>query len=465
MGPVGTGKKGGVAMIAVMLAASALALGQTESVSNPKESARSAPPAAVDADADRQAADDADRQAASAEALARYNELREKTAHTAAAQWKLGVWCEQHGLRAEALVHFGEVVRLDPKRDAAWRKLGLRKVGHRWMTEEQIAEEAAQKKADKIWAPKVKKLHHDLHGSKNAQKRDEARAALEAIGDPRAIPSLYREFGVGGPSHQDMLIQILGQIERPLSSKVLAVLAVYGKTPEVCKRAAETLRQRLPEEYLDILVGLMIDPLKYQVRPVGGPGSPGVLFVEGRKFNRARFYATPALPPIVPGAGGRIGFDQDGLPVIIYSTSSSIPISTKGVPGSKSLVTETSRTTTQTLVLSPRRMIMEARKAAMRSEMQLENDVRSIDLVNREREQFNSRVMMLAKGASGKDLGTTPQEWRDGLAQGSSSARRASRPKPKPTVAELIPSLYNTALMPVSFMKNTSTTSRTYVDT
>ncbi len=44
-----------------------------------------------------------------------------------------------------AYVHFAEVARLDPKRDAAWRKLGFKKKA-RWTTDgEQIAEEREQK--------------------------------------------------------------------------------------------------------------------------------------------------------------------------------------------------------------------------------------------------------------------------------------------------------------------------------
>ena len=50
----------------------------------------------------------------SAEALARYNELKAKTPKTVAAQSKLAAWCEEHGLKAEAYVHYAEVVRLDP---------------------------------------------------------------------------------------------------------------------------------------------------------------------------------------------------------------------------------------------------------------------------------------------------------------------------------------------------------------
>ena len=39
------------------------------------------------------------------------------------------------------------------------------------------------------------------------------------------------------------------------------------------------------------------DPIKYEVRPVGGPGSPGVLFVEGEQYDVRRTYGTPAVHP------------------------------------------------------------------------------------------------------------------------------------------------------------------------
>ena len=129
-------------------------------------------------------------------------------------------------------------VRLDPKREAAWRKLGYRKYGNRWMTDAQIAQIEEQKKSERIWLPQVKKIHKDIHGSNGAKKRDLARAAFEAIHDEKAIPSLYREFG-SSPTDQLLLIQALDRIDTPLATKVLAMLAVYGRTPEVRRRATE----------------------------------------------------------------------------------------------------------------------------------------------------------------------------------------------------------------------------------
>src|SRR4051794_1304004 len=57
--------------------------------------ADSRPPQAKAADATPEAA-----------ALADYNARRAKAKMTAGAQWGLGLWCEQHGLPAEAAAHF-----------------------------------------------------------------------------------------------------------------------------------------------------------------------------------------------------------------------------------------------------------------------------------------------------------------------------------------------------------------------
>ena len=65
--------------------------------------------------------------------LAQYNAKRDKTPNTADAQYKLAFWCEEKGLKAEASAHFTTVVTLDPSREAAWKKLGCKKVNGRWL--------------------------------------------------------------------------------------------------------------------------------------------------------------------------------------------------------------------------------------------------------------------------------------------------------------------------------------------
>jgi hypothetical protein len=389
------------------------------------------------------------------EALAKYNELKAKAPRTVAGQSKLAMWCEDHGLKAESFVHYAEVVRLDPRREAAWRKLGFKKYGNRWMTDAQNAELEEQKKAERIWLPQLKKIHKDIHGSYGARKRDQALAAFEAIADPKAIPSLYREFG-GSETDQVLLIQALDRIETPMATRVLAMLAVYGRTSEVRRRATEILRGRPSQDYLELLVGLMVDTLKYEVKPVGGPGLPGVLFVEGERFNVARFYAPPPPPNIAPRPGDLISYDQLGMPVITR------PLAAlggpKGVPGSKTLVYQDEAAAR----FSETEMIMEAQKGAAIAESQLEGDVAQIKAVNDDRRHFNELVISVASYATGKSIGPEPKDWRkaiDGEGAEKPYRKEPSKVAAKPTVNELVPLAYQPTFAQLGFM------TKVYVDT
>ena len=50
----------------------------------------------------------------------------------------MAMWCEQHGLKPEATAHLTMVTQLDPRREAAWKRLGYKKqggaLGHRRTT-------------------------------------------------------------------------------------------------------------------------------------------------------------------------------------------------------------------------------------------------------------------------------------------------------------------------------------------
>jgi len=58
--------------------------------------------------------------------LAEYNARRARMTENADSHWSLAVWCEQNDLASEALAHFTMVTRLDPSREAAWKRLGCR---------------------------------------------------------------------------------------------------------------------------------------------------------------------------------------------------------------------------------------------------------------------------------------------------------------------------------------------------
>jgi Pretoxin HINT domain len=244
--------------------------------------------------------------------LTEYEDKRLKAAYTADAQFALGVWADEHGLKEQAKAHLTAVTRLDPKRELAWKKLGYKKHEGRWITEGQLAAEKAeaeaQKVADRKWKPLLEKSKAMLD---QPSKREEAEAALANVTDPRAVPMIGQVFARTELS-QPRAVQLLGQIDSAGASKGLAFLAIFAKSAEARRAAAETLRGRDAREYADLLIALIRNPIKYEVKLVGGPGSRGVLFVEGPKANVQRLYSPP--PTFRPGDTLKI--DPSGLTMV-----------------------------------------------------------------------------------------------------------------------------------------------------
>jgi hypothetical protein len=234
-------------------------------------------------------------------ALSEYGARRARMDNSAVAHWKLALWCKQHGLDTEATVHLTIVTQLDPGRAAAWKRLGFKKLGGRWVTEEESAgekaEAEAQRKADKHWMAILPRLRNALE---DGSRHDEAIKSLEAVTDPRAVPSVWQTFACGKAPHQKTAVWLLGQIEAVGSTRVLAILAVAGQSAEVRRLATETLRRRDPRDIAAFMVGLLRDPqvdddpilYHYRLQPVGWDevGSQGVLFVQGPLYDVLRTY-------------------------------------------------------------------------------------------------------------------------------------------------------------------------------
>ena len=72
-----------------------------------------------------------------------------------------------------------------------------------------------------------------------------------------------------------------------------------------------------------------------------------------------------------------------------------------------------------------------------------------IKSINEKRKKFNDLVMAVAKEATGKDGGKTPQEWRETLAAGSGFSKKA--PGAKPTYGEMVALAYNPVFAPVGY--------------
>ncbi len=234
---------------------------------------------------------------------------------------KLGLWCEQNGLKAEALASFTAAVHIDPYNDATWRHLGyIRHDGH-WMSHEQIAasekEEAAQKHADRYWAPLLQKWAGHLDDPKT---RDEALAQFDTVTDPRAVPSIMRLFAEKSPAGQALAVRLLGQIDAPAATKNLGALSVYGDTAQIRHDASLSLQGREPRDYAEILVNLIHTPWTYRAEPPRGPGTEGYLVIDSPRFHLVRSYKAPAPFRLASNFHGYFGYGPDGLPSLVNSS-------------------------------------------------------------------------------------------------------------------------------------------------
>jgi hypothetical protein len=261
----------------------------------------------------RKVGSDAERAAV----IRQYLDRRAATPDTADAQYQLALWCEQNGLKAEAVAHLRAVVRLDPNSERAWKRLGYRKQGGRWVIPEQLAAEKAeadaQRKADRHWRPLLEKWRGAL-ADRSKTRREEALAALDAVTDPRAVPVVWSVFATGEPSRQAVATRVLANIDGPNASRALAVLAVFGRDPEARRAASEALVRRDPREFAELLAGFLRDKVKYEVKPVDGPGKVGELVVQGEKANVKRLY-TPMAPPL-SDPNDVLRFDENGQPLL-----------------------------------------------------------------------------------------------------------------------------------------------------
>jgi hypothetical protein len=118
-----------------------------------------------------------------------------------------------------------------------------------------------------------------------------------------------------------------------------------------------------------------------------------------------------------------------------------------GVPGSKTLVTETDSVKYE--VISPTQLKAEAQKGAVMAEAQLESDVAMIKSINDDRTKFNDVVMAVATDATGKNPGRTPKDWREAMMRGKQSDQPSK--SPKPTFGEMATLAYQPVFAPAGY--------------
>ena len=236
----------------------------------------------------------------------------------ARAHERLGTWCEQHELKAEAEAHFTTAVQLDPYHDSAWRHLGYIKHDGRWMSRDQVAalerEAEAQRKADRYWEPLLKKWRGWLG---DRSRRDQARDELAKVTDPGAALPIVRVFGGGSAAQQEVAVSMLARIDAPASSMALAKLALFGDSETVRQAAIEALRGRNLRDFVGSLVEMIHSQVRDEVQHVQGPGSQGALAISTPRFRMLRTYDVPPAFLLGPTFRGYVGYDANGMPVVV----------------------------------------------------------------------------------------------------------------------------------------------------
>jgi len=288
--------------------------------------------------------------------LAEYLERRAKTRDSADDQYRLALWCEERGLEQPMAAHLHRTLQLDPRREGAWRRLGYEKSGGRWV--DPAAEAAAKaerealERAAKEWGPRLAAIRSGL-ASRDRSKREEARSALAAIEDRRAVPSVWKAFVKGGgEAGHRTAVEVFGRIEGIGASTALATLAVFSPHASARADAAGLLRNRDPREFAGYLASLIQDEVKYRVKPVSGPGSTGELLVEGKDANVSRRY-TPMQPPQLT-TWRDLPMDPSGvatLPVGVGGLAVSSPIAGRDLAAA--FGSEQARATKQSILASP----------------------------------------------------------------------------------------------------------------
>lgn len=181
-------------------------------------------------------------------------------------------------------------------------------------------------------------------------------------------------------------------------------------------------------------IGLLHDPIKYEVKQVAGPGMPGMLLVEGEQFNVRRFYLPPSAsqigdaasqlipdgfllplktdspPPWPPKPGAKQVGIANGVPLFIYDYT----WAPKGPPPKYNDPTPQYQQYERNLLqgqINAEYQLQEASKVATGAQVQLQNDVNVIEAVNGTIRERNARLGEALRRVSGKDLGEDREAW------------------------------------------------------
>lgn len=200
-----------------------------------------------------------------------YEEKRRKCANTAAAHYKLALWCRKHGLRAEENEQLERVIKLDPNHAEARDALGYVKKDGAWVQPPRPrtvrpvddADRAAREEERLVrkliakWFVKVKAIYtgrmaKEKAGMESAKFRA-ARAVILKIRDPLAVPAVAGVLSTGHMEARKVMVESLAQFDSDEATMNLVVVALLDPSAEVRELAARELARRNDDRVVEHL--------------------------------------------------------------------------------------------------------------------------------------------------------------------------------------------------------------------
>jgi hypothetical protein len=209
---------------------------------------------------------------------AEYERIAPTFADTAADQWKLAQWCQEHKLKTQRQAHLRRVIELDPDHAEARRLLGYSKVNGEWVTygdtrkkqgyvlhngkwmlpqEIEIADN--KRKAEAV----QQKWFKDLRTWRSWLGSDRdgvAREKLAGITDREAVPALARGLQNEKDSQTRLLyVTSLGKINAPEAGRTMAIASIYDGDEEIRTTCLDRLEEMRQPDVTSYFVGKLRD--------------------------------------------------------------------------------------------------------------------------------------------------------------------------------------------------------------
>ena len=237
------------------------------------------------------------------------SELANHDLATVAGQMEMVKWCQEQRLRVQKAKHLRKIIEIDPDHEAARRLLGYTRhiVTGKWVVREEyyqsigyvgqgasmrlpaglLVDNEKKKHAEAVrdWNVRINRL---LTLLKNQRKFAEAKAELEGIEDPKAIPVLisnYQKIGKRGTLSdfdrevKSMILNLVGRFDILSARSFLVEVALFEPNDVLQDEAERLVKSGFAEWAAEYLVARL-----KRIRPTIVEMVPDAMAVRDRDF-------------------------------------------------------------------------------------------------------------------------------------------------------------------------------------